>query len=90
MQRDSIWEGFVNLFPDYVDRVESYTKIGSKTIKLKMKTDEGQPEKYLIFLYNNIWDWTFGSKVWRAKPKPKKTKSNIVDGVIQETLIPGA
>lgn len=84
MQRDNIWEGFVKLFPDYVDRVESYAKIGSKSLKLKMKTDEGQPEKYLIFLYNDPWDWTFGSKVWRARPKPRKMKSNI-DEVIQET-----
>lgn len=82
MQRDNIWEGFVKLFPDYVDKVESYTKIGSKSIKLKMKVPEGEAEKYLIFLYNDPWDWTFGSKVWRKKPRPMK--SNI-DQVITET-----
>lgn len=82
MQRDNIWDGFVKLFPNYVDRVESYQKIGSKSLKLKIKTPEGEPEKYLIFLYNDPWDWTFGTKVWRSKPR--RFKSNI-DEVIQDT-----
>lgn len=83
MQRDNIWAGFVKLFPDYVDKVQSYTKIGSRSIKLKMKTPEREyGEKYLIFLYNDPWDWTFGSKIWRKKPRPKR--SNI-DQVIEET-----
>ena len=81
MQRDNIWDGFVKLFPDYVDKVESYKKIGSKTLKLKMKTPEGAPEKNLIFLYNDPWDWTFGSNVWRKRPKPVKTN---IDELLQE------
>lgn len=72
---DNIWNGFTELFPDYVDKVESYKKIGSKSIKLKMKTPEGAPNKFLIFLYNDPNDWTFGTKVWRRKPQYKK--SNI-------------
>lgn len=82
MTKDNIWEGFVKLFPDYVGKVESYVKIGSKSIKLKMKTPEGAPEKYLIFLYNDPWDWTFGSKIWRSKPK-KKFRNNI-DEILTE------
>lgn len=78
---DNIWNGFTKLFPDYVSKVESYKKIGSKSIKLKMKTAEGEPEKYLIFLYNDPWDWTFGSKVWRKKPHYQK---NNIDEVIKE------
>lgn len=78
---DNIWNGFTKLFPDYVDKVESYKKIGSKSIKLKMKTPEGAPDKFLIFLYNDPWDWTFGTKVWRRKPQYKK--SNI-DQILNE------
>jgi hypothetical protein len=78
---DNIWNGFTKLFPDYVDKVESYKKIGSKSIKLKMKTPEGTPDKFLIFLYNDPYDWTFGTKVWRRKPQYKK--SNI-DQVLNE------
>lgn len=78
---DNIWNGFTQLFPSYVEKVESYKKIGSKSIKLKMKTPEGEPEKFLIFLYNDPLDWTFGTKVWRRKPQYKK--SNI-DEVIKE------
>ena len=37
MQRDNIWEGFSKLFPDYAKNVESYKKVGSKTLKIKMK-----------------------------------------------------
>lgn len=76
MTRDEIWEGFVNLFPSYVDKVESYTKIGSKSLSLKMKVPEGQPSKNLIFLYNNMWDWTFGTKVWRKKPNKKEDNNH--------------
>lgn len=78
---DNIWNGFTELFPGYVDKVESYKKIGSKSIKLKMKTPEGAPDKFLIFLYNDPNDWTFGTKVWRRKPQYKK--SNI-DQVLNE------
>ena len=64
---DAIWEGFKKLFPTWVDNVESYKKIGSKTIEIKIKDSDNK----LIFLYNDPWDWTFGSKVWRAKPRSK-------------------
>lgn len=78
---DNIWNGFTELFPGYVDKVESYKKIGSKSIKLKMKTPEGASDKFLIFLYNDPNDWTFGTKVWRRKPQYKK--SNI-DQILNE------
>ena len=77
---DNIYQGFCKLFPTYVDKVESYKKIGSKSIKLKMKTEDGS-DKFLIFLYNDPWDWTFGTKVWRRKPQYKK---NNIDEVIKE------
>ena len=76
MQRDNIWDGFTKLFPDYKEKVESYRKVGSKTLKLKMKTDDGS-DKFLFFLYNDPWDWTFGSKVWRTKPRKKVDFSEI-------------
>lgn len=82
MKVDNIWNGFCKLFPDYVDKVESHKKIGSKSIKLKMKTEDGS-DKHLIFLYNDPWDWTFGTKVWRTRPRKKIIKSNI-DEVIKE------
>lgn len=81
MQRDNIWDGFTRLFPNYVDKVESFKKVGSKTLKLKMKTDDGS-DKHLFFLYNDPWDWTFGSKVWRTKPR--KIVKNNIDEVINE------
>lgn len=68
MTRDNIWEGFKKLFPEMVENVETYQKIGSKTIKLKMK----EQDKFLIFLYNDPWDWTFGTKVWRARPRKSR------------------
>lgn len=82
MQRDNIWEGFKKLFPDYVPKVETYWKIGSKSIKLKMKTAEGEKEKFLIFLYNDPWDWTFGTKVWRKRPKSMKNNlKEVVESI---------
>lgn len=81
MKIDNIWEGFKNLFPDYEDKVESYSKIGSKTIKIKMKTQD-ESDKFLIFLYNDPFDWTFGTKVWRVRPR-KKAQNNI-DKVLEE------
>lgn len=77
MQRDNIWEGFSKLFPDYAKNVESYKKVGSKTLKIKMKTEDGS-DKFLFFLYNDPWDWTFGSKIWRSKPKKIKVDFSAV------------
>lgn len=68
MVKDTIWEGFIELFPEFEKRVESYTKIGSKSLKLKLKPTEDAEPKYLIFLYNSPDDWTFGSTIWRRKP----------------------
>jgi hypothetical protein len=80
MTRDNIWDGFCKLFPDYVKHVESYRKIGSKTIELTMDTaDENGEKKKLIFLYNDPWDWTFGSKVWRARPRKQRVDFSNVD-----------
>jgi hypothetical protein len=78
MTREEIWNGFTKLFPDKVKNVDSYTKIGSKTIKLTLKAPEGEEPKHLIFLYNNIWDWTFGTKVWRKKPYKKEDNNHEV------------
>lgn len=75
MTIDNIWQGFTELFPDYVDKVESYKKIGSKSLKLKMKNTE---DKYLIFMYNDPWDWTFGSTIYRKKPRPVKSNINEI------------
>ena len=76
MEKAGLWWGFTELFPNYVDKVESFKKVGSKTLKLKMKTDDGS-DKHLFFLYNDPWDWTFGSKVWRTKPRTKVDFSKI-------------
>lgn len=83
MQRDNIWEGFSKLFPDYVKNVESYKKVGSKTLKIKMKTEDGT-DKFLFFLYNDPWDWTFGSKVWRTRPKKIKVDFTALNDVKKE------
>lgn len=64
MTIDYIWEGFRKLFPTWIDEVEKHRKVGSKTIELTMKNG-----KKLLFLYNDPWDWSFGSKIWRARPK---------------------
>jgi len=78
MTKDNIWEGFVKLFPTYVEKVETFQKIGSKTIKLNLHAKEGEPHKYLIFMYNDPWDWTFGTKVWRSKPRKYKADFSAV------------
>ena len=84
MQRDNIWEAFKNLFPDWEEKVESYKKIGSKSIKLKIKRPEGEEPKYLIFLYNDPWNWTYGSNIYRRKPRPVKTN---IDEVIDDIAV---
>lgn len=75
MTRDNIWDGFCKLFPDWAKHVESYRKIGSKTIELTMDTEK----KKLIFLYNDPWDWTFGSKVWRVRPRKQRVDFSNID-----------
>lgn len=83
MQRDNIWEAFKDLFPDWADRVEGYQKIGSKSIKVKIKTEKGN-EKYLIFLYNDPWNWTYGSTIYRRRPKPVESNIEEVINSIKE------
>lgn len=78
MTRLDIYKGFEDLFPDWVEKVESYKKVGSKTISLKMKNGRS-----LVFLYNNPNNWNFGTKPWRKKPEPiqKKEKQQADKGV---------
>ena len=87
MTRDNIWEGFCKLFPDWVKNVESYRKIGSKTIELTMKSvNENNEKRKLIFLYKDPWDWTFGSKVWRAKPRKVKADFSHINDTEEDDL----
>lgn len=79
MTRDNIWEGFIKLFPYLSDRVERYTKIGSRTIKLHMKNNST-----LIFLYNDPNDWTFGTRVWRNKPRKLKTDFSDIENELNK------
>lgn len=79
MTRDNIWEGFIKLFPYLSDRVERYTKIGSKTIKLHMKNNST-----LIFLYIDPNDWTFGTRVWRNKPRKLKADFSDIENELNK------
>lgn len=70
MTKVEIYDGFKDLFPSWVNKVESYKKVGSKTISLKLKSG-----KSLVFLYNNPSNWNFGTKPWRKKPDPIPKKA---------------
>ncbi len=64
MVAHDIWGAFSKMFPDWAQEAESYKKVGSKTISIKMKNSN----KHLIFLYNDPTNWSFGTKAWRQKP----------------------
>lgn len=75
MTRTDIFDAFMKLFPTWAPHVESYKKIGSKTISLQFKNGKSR-----VFLYNDDDNWNFGTKLWRKKPKPipKKKKEKKV------------
>lgn len=62
-----LYTQFINAFPDLSEAVESYRKVGSKTIILNMMNG-----KHLFFMYDNQDNWSLGTKQWRMKPVPVK------------------
>ena len=71
MKAYDVFTEFSKLFPDWMDKVESYKKTGSKTISIKIKNG-----KSFIFLYDGeSKNWSFGNYGWRRnKRKRKKEK----------------
>lgn len=66
MTKDELFEEFKKLFPIQAASTIEYKKVGSKTIAVKLKNRDNR----LYFLYNNPYNWNFGTKPWRAKPIP--------------------
>lgn len=75
MTKENIYLALCHIVPTFAKEVERYEKIGSQSIRLKMKNG-----KTRVFLYYNDDNWTLGTKSWRKRPErtPKKTKHNIV------------
>lgn len=64
MKVDEILGGFQTLFPEWMDSVVGYQRFGSRSIVLYFEGDRS-----LIFYYNNMEDWTFGTRAFRKIPK---------------------
>lgn len=74
MRNDELFEIFKTMFPEYAKCAKNSRLIGSKAISIEMGNG-----KSLIFMYYNQDNWTFGTKVWRRKPDPKKNKQKKED-----------
>lgn len=61
MKLDEIYAGFLTLFPEWGDAIEGYSRLGSRAITLYFKNTE----KTLVFYYNNLDDWSFGTRMFR-------------------------
>lgn len=83
MTKEQLFDAFKILFPNFVEGVKSYRKIGSKTIAIEFK--EG---KSRVFLFVDNDNWHFGTKLWRKRPDvltkkyaKKKMNKEILDTV---------
>lgn len=64
MMHTTLWLAFKEKFSEKAAEVESYKKVGSKTLSMKM-TGGGPP---VLWYYNGPNDWTLGTYIWRHKP----------------------
>lgn len=64
MKGSMIYANFKRLFPEKVENVISYKKIGSSAISLI----ENSGKSY-VFLYISDENWTLGTKLWRRPPR---------------------
>lgn len=59
-----VWTNFCNLFPDFVNKVTSVQRAGSKMISMELIDGTR-----LWFLYYTPVNWNLGTKPFRMKPK---------------------
>lgn len=82
MTKEELFDNFKILFPDQVNRVVSYKKIGSKSLAIRIAkyiTTSGavsEDSDSRVFLYYDPNDWQFGTKLWRKRPERKKKKED--------------
>lgn len=82
MNKEQLFEAFQQLFPEWAKKATTYKKIGSKTLAIKFEEpvdDQKATETSRVFLYNDLNNWQFGTKLWRKRPerKEKKTKKEV-------------
>lgn len=63
MSKEKLYTAFEELFPDWAERVTSYKKIGSKCLAIKFNNGTSR-----VFLFENLDNWQFGTKLWRKRP----------------------
>lgn len=81
MNKNQLFEAFKELFPEWAKKTISYKKIGSKTLAIKFVLSvEGNKvnEVSRVFLYNDLNNWQFGTKLWRKRPEKLQKKNKEV------------
>lgn len=72
MNKDELFEVFKDMFPNWVDKVVDYRKIGSRVLAITFKIEGGNNttgEVSRVFLYVSPENWQFGTKLWRKRPE---------------------
>lgn len=83
MNKEELFNAFKVLFPNWVEYVNSYKKIGSKTLAIEFRFPCYTPESHCfkkvsrVFLYVNEDNWQFGTKLWRKRPDNMKKESKF-------------
>ena len=73
MNKEQLFEAFVQLFPDWAKYAKSYKKIGSKCLAIKFHNGISR-----VFLYNDENNWKFVNKMWRKRPdKIQKEEKDV-------------
>lgn len=78
MTMEELYTKFSEMFPNRVEHVESYKKIGSRCLAITFTTADGGSES-LVFLYIADNNWHLGTKLWRKRPdrlNPNKKATN--------------
>lgn len=82
MNKEQLFDAFKELFPDWAKKATSYKKIGSKALAIKFITAVDRDkvnEESRVFLYNDLNNWQFGTKLWRKRPEQLQKKSKEVN-----------
>ena len=57
-------EAFERMFPDWVPNVKDYKAFQRDVIVVILESGQS-----LVFMYKSPQDWSFGTKLYRAKPR---------------------
>lgn len=93
MSKDKLFRIFESMFPEYAKRVTSYRKIGSRALAIILirggdeasLMDQGENEESSrVFLYYGPGNWTFGTKLYRKRPKKNEAKNNTIQEEVKK------